>query len=232
MEFLSIMLARFIRAIGNFCESLFSSNRYERDEACRRKEEQKAERREKSRPIRNKFSVLSFEKKYKQLISDMRRTDAPDDTMLYYVLLYPVYRRYYAKESCFYHDNKCALSFFCFIYASLMITVQLTQEDKNRICNNSNGIFVFFDELFAANSREMMTIQFTMYKEALDSKLNIVDVFISLLKSLKNQQNCNFTIEKEISLVTECQIFFIEQLPSIIECAKKWCEANKVYVEG
>lgn len=71
-----------------------------------------------------------------------------------------------------------------------------------------------------------------MYKKASEEKLNIVDVFISLLKSLKSKQNCHLTIEKEIALVNECQIFFIDQLPSMIECAKKWCEANKAYVEG
>lgn len=49
----------------------------------------------------NKFSVLSFEKKYKKLTSDMRRTDAPDGTMLCYALSYPIYRRYYDKNLAF-----------------------------------------------------------------------------------------------------------------------------------
>lgn len=175
-------------------------------------------------------SKYYFDKKYRILMKKMRKADAPDSAMLSCMLLYSIHIRYCDKKSFFYLNNRLALVVFSFIYSNIMLSIQLKKECKKRIENNLDEVINIFDVMFDCKSRDVLNYQYKTYKTSIEEKLNMLEVFTAIVIKVGSTQHYRMQVERDIAATLECQLFFTEVLPTIIESVGKWCEANKGYV--
>lgn len=158
-----------------------------------------------------------FENKYNYLVKEMEDEDGPTENMLCVIILYPLYKMYYDKKSCFYLNNSRIFFLFCFLYSTIMISPTIENKHKERIFNNIKKSINIFNEIMKIDVLPLVHEMHKNYEALSFCKQDVLNYFINTI--LRD----NMSLEQQTMLIMECKIFFIEMFPPIIDGVKEWC---------
>lgn len=100
-----------------------------------------------------------------------------------------------------------------------------------KVKKNLRAAFKLFFAVFKASPLCFDQDQYREYENCFDEKLSTLPVFTSIVIKIASELDCNRNAQSKVTVTQECNLFFEEVIPVTIKSVKKWCTANRAYLD-